>query len=508
MGTALGASVAGVDYQSLHFWREAARLLDGKNIVSEVSFERNPQGYDDLWVLYNSPVKNCGQDIKGEYFQFKWHEKQNGSIGYEDMVSSKFIGTKTTSILSNALKYYREAPTPPNHSLYILVTPWGIKSNDPLNKFVENTDGQILLDALFDGKVKSDAAKIRNYWKSALGITSDSDLRSLLKSFRIRTGGTYEDLRRAVSDGLARYDLKELDPEVSSDPYFGLYTRLLRESRTSFDRENFSLLCKREKLFSENSQDFEFKVGIRSFLKNAEDMADVTDSYLDISEFFEGRYIKKFDDWGKKIIPKIKDFLPEKSQKGQRLGLFLSTHLSITFLCGDVIGLKNVCPISIYQRTQEGTYTWKSDDPYDEETTPSLKLEVLGAGQNKSSSDLVVSISISQEALPFVENYLEDEGLNPHSILDFHMETGPSRAALASGKHAYDVAEKICQTIRKHKAKNRLPKDTVVHVFAAVPNAFMVFLGQLRSSIGIVQLYEFDLEGNKSGSYNPSIRLE
>jgi hypothetical protein len=41
----------------------------------------------------------------------------------------------------------------------------------------------------------------------------------------------------------------------------------------------------------------------------------------------------------------------------------------------------------------------------------------------------------------------------------------------------------------------------------AAPGAFSFFLGQRQTAIGPLTLYEYDFEGNRGGSYQPSLSL-
>ena len=46
-----------------------------------------------------------------------------------------------------------------------------------------------------------------------------------------------------------------------------------------------------------------------------------------------------------------------------------------------------------------------------------------------------------------------------------------------------------------------------LHVFGAVPNGLMFFLGRLAHSLGPIQLYEHDFENNQSSRYRQSLSL-
>ena len=77
---------------------------------------------------------------------------------------------------------------------------------------------------------------------------------------------------------------------------------------------------------------------------------------------------------------------------------------------------------------------------------------------------------------------------------------GPS--AVRGGDHAQCLAEEAMTIIRK---TNETGGTT--HVFAAAPNALMFFLGQYGAALKRVQLYEFDFDGERNGTYCASFCL-
>ena len=48
---------------------------------------------------------------------------------------------------------------------------------------------------------------------------------------------------------------------------------------------------------------------------------------------------------------------------------------------------------------------------------------------------------------------------------------------------------------------------TLNHLFIAAPNGFTFFAGQRAIVLGPTRLYEFDFEGERGGTYRPSLTL-
>jgi hypothetical protein len=73
---------------------------------------------------------------------------------------------------------------------------------------------------------------------------------------------------------------------------------------------------------------------------------------------------------------------------------------------------------------------------------------------------------------------------------------------VGDGAHAFALAQQLAALF---KQRTREERDGALHLFAASPNAFMFFLGQLAHGFGTSVLYEYDFESNALGAYQPSI---
>ena len=81
-------------------------------------------------------------------------------------------------------------------------------------------------------------------------------------------------------------------------------------------------------------------------------------------------------------------------------------------------------------------------------------------------------------------------------LLVVTLTTGPSGASVQCGAHAMKLAEAIVAAIRRE------PRRPMTHFFIAAPNGFTFFLGQHRRAIGPSTVYEWDFEGERSGTYS------
>lgn len=119
-----------------------------------------------------------------------------------------------------------------------------------------------------------------------------------------------------------------------------------------------------------------------------------------------------------------------------------------------------------------------------------------------SGDDVAVVVSVSRDAIAKVKAYV-DGMPTIGTIVDARPAAGVGQSAVADADHAVALADSLAEVIRTNRPKN----GGTTHLFIAAPNALAFFLGQHRGALGKVQLYEFDFEGERGGSYSPSIRL-
>jgi hypothetical protein len=127
---------------------------------------------------------------------------------------------------------------------------------------------------------------------------------------------------------------------------------------------------------------------------------------------------------------------------------------------------------------------------------------VTTSATSGSGDDVAVVVSVSRDALADVKAYVAS--VQPiGTVVEVRPTSGVGQRAVADADHAVALADGLADVIRMHRPKN----GGTTHLFIAAPNALAFFLGQHRGALGKVQLYEFDFEGERGGSYSPSIRL-
>jgi hypothetical protein len=130
---------------------------------------------------------------------------------------------------------------------------------------------------------------------------------------------------------------------------------------------------------------------------------------------------------------------------------------------------------------------------------PTWVEEVRSVSQD--GEEVAVSVSVTRDALADVQAYTAQVP-SVGTLVDLRLEQFGPRSVI-DADHAVALADALAEVIRRRRPK---PSSTT-HLFIAAPNALTFFLGQHRDALGAVQLYEFDFNGTRDGSYSPSLRL-
>lgn len=495
----------GDNYQARIFWEYALHLLDSDSCIVEVSFEADgPKAFDDVIVKYNPPVPRSSDDrITADYHQVKWHVEYGGRFGYQEFIDPAFIGAQTISLLERLKKAVQNTN---NASNFSFVTTYRIKDGDPLGDLVSGNDKSILIEKLFDDTTdKSRMGKVRKLWREHLELSSDQELLSIIKGFRVIEGHkSLEELRNSINLRAKVVGLISCSDANSDFRYDELARQLKIRKLNSFTRDTFRKLCEEESLINGsalNSSD-RLKIAIRSFLGIASDTVDARlENTLLLTAQFRQRYLRDDLNWQKDIRPLIESFLQAAIHKSKRLELILDAHASIAFLCGSILNLKSGVDVSLIQKGRVGNRVWRADDTeIISEVGFQTKTDLLGPGV-----EIAVIISISQNAVIQAKHYISTNLPNIGKVLMFDLPNGPGQSVIASGKHAALLADHVSNTLRSTKALNI---DGLVHIFAACPNSFLFFMGQSAQGVTPCIIYEFDFDRKGNKTYQPSFLID
>lgn len=117
--------------------------------------------------------------------------------------------------------------------------------------------------------------------------------------------------------------------------------------------------------------------------------------------------------------------------------------------------------------------------------------------------DVAVSLSVANDICADVGMYARRALPAVHRIIHLTLPTGVGNQAVLDGSHAHGLANGLASIAKTHRtAQERL---ACLHLFVAAPNALVFFVGQLARSFGACVLYEYDLESNRPGAYEPTL---
>jgi hypothetical protein len=496
---AVGARTQGDDYQARVFWLNACRLLMPNSKVIRVVYE-NPDTlyFDDVAVYYKCDVAiERGEYCKSDHFQVKFHVDHSGRFSYQSLTDPAFLGVKKMSLLQRVQGFVG------SHNdacrLYI-VAPWGIEDDDPLNKLVSCTGGEIRLRKLFSDE--SAMRKVREHWAGHLSVNDDESLKRWIRP--IRMGINYpslENLQSRLNETLFSVGLKTIDDSHHHNPYDDLIRKMQQGEKTSFTKEELIDLCKKEGLWvGQKAQDSE-RIGIRSFVRFAEHMEDETTHLLSLDDLFDERAINDVNAWNDVIPQRLEEFV-KTLKPGISYELRLDAHSSVAFAAGRCLNPKQGMDVGTIQRVLGREALWKP--ALDTQTAPPEAVwKIESRVLHEDSKDVALVLNVSQDAATDVLAFIEKRP-EIHRVVILSVLPGIGSTAIKDANHCLQLAQAVSVILKQRSGTER---EGVLHIFAAAPNGFMFLLGQLSQGFGKTLLYEYDFDSSALGAYEPSIRF-
>ncbi len=497
----VAARIEGDVFQGMFFWLHAARLLRTDSKVALVSIEHDQSaGVDDVSVHYAAPGVNAGgRDCAADYFQVKYHVDQSYEYEASTFCDPSFISSKRS-----LLGRFHDARVKLGdgggwHRLH-LVSNWQWATSDKLGPLLRESEEGALPDRFFTDGHRSDVGKIREAWKGHLGL-SDAEFEDFAR--RLRLGVNFLSkpmLREWLNDRFVAVGLKPIPVDKTQNVYDSLTQQIIMNGTNSFDPQSFRAFCEREDLLVAPPPSGATVIGVRSFMRFAERMEDECASFVCVAGNFEGRHIRSPESWQNTVLPSVASFLRSASPslRADENHLLLECHGSVAFLAGYELDRKSgtrVFPVQKGVRTS----VWK---PGTSTSTTNSAWSTMVSTTSGSGDEVAIAVSVSRDALAEVKAYVEGVP-SIGTLVDARPAFGVGQRAVADADHAVALADGLAEVIRAHRRKD----GGATHLFISAPNALAFFLGQHRGALGKVQLYEFDFEGERGGSYSPSIRL-
>lgn len=502
MTQAVTARRDGDTFQARLFWWHAARLLDPESPIVRVGFETGPKSFDDIWVEYDPTRSACdqyGDPLCREHIQCKWHVTPD-SYGYAHLIDPEFINANARSLLQRA--YDAQVAYAPDGTgvRFKLLTNWQLDRADPLREMIGQRSGAMRLDRLFGSVTdKSKAGAVRKAWRDHLAI-DEQELKILARTLAF---GVATDTLDALRDNLdllfACVGLRRIPASHSAFPYDDVVFQWMAQGRLEFDRSAFRALCAVEGLLGP-AEGGRRVFGIKSFEHPIDRLEERCRKVLDFVPSFDERYIRSDDDWQATLYPALRNFLHSAAQEGPWLRLALDAHVTLAFAAGSVLDVKSGRHIELEQRTT-ARRVWAADDV---DSDPDWATLVVKTEEiDETQSDIAVAVGITHNIDGDVRRYVDFKLSTVGGIIYLKPSSGAGTQSIVCGRHASELAEAAVAAVRKARGN----RTGMIHLFVAAPNAMTFFLGQRQPLLGRVQLYEFDFEGGRGGSYIRALRL-
>lgn len=504
MARQIVARQQGDDYQARWFWLQACALLDDFSDVKRVVHEDDAlKSFDDVAVYYRSGyTNNQGKLLNADFYQVKFHVTSNGALTGESLCDPAFIGATSCSLLQRMKNAHEHCCTTRlNHRLF-LYTPWSLHPDDHLATVHSLSDGSIRWDKLVSGGERSMSGKLRKRWREHLGLHGDAELGRILANVRIKQGPTLDDLARNLNWRLEAKGLKPVEENCLIHPYDELTRKMLANNMNELTARSLLDLCDREGLLvrtptrSANIT----SLGIRSFLRWAEDLKNQTQSMICLSHHFEGRGIINPGDWNTGIPDSLGSFIQQHIARGGSYRLHLDTHSSIAFLAGHFLPEKMGINVEVVQHSGGGISLWNFTNG---QGASSGSWEFVEAACHHGGTEWALAIglthNIKDDVLRYVGESLPSVG---HVVLALPAG-GPSSLSVRDGAHAEELADHLIHHLQSMGSV--IGAENRVHIFSAAPNGFMFCLGRKMQPFPLWTLYEFDFGSGKIGAYSPSI---
>jgi hypothetical protein len=506
MAKQIVARQQGDDYQARWFWLQACALFDESSKVEKVVYEDDTlKSFDDVAVYHHlGYTDEVGMPLHAKFYQVKFHVTSNGALTTELFCDPAFIGATTYSLLQRIKNAHEECSANGIKYRFIVYTPWAVHPDDPLAAIHSLADGSIRLDKLFEGGSRSKNGKIRKIWSEHLGLTRDEDLRSLLANVRIQRGYTLDELGRSLNWRLKANGLKPVPENSLIHLYDELTKKMLQKRMNTLTAESMLQICSREGLLIETptKKPNTVSIGIRSFIRWAEDLQNQTQSMLCLSRYFTERYINNDGDWNSGVYEELKNFVEKNFRRGCSYRLHLDTHLSIAYLTGYFLPEKMGVTIDVIQHSGRGSSVWNYENEDDNHSDGwNIAYDELSSSNAK---EIALAIGLTHDIRQDVIQYVRETLPTVGRVIFALPVGGVSSSSVQNGCHANVLANQLIQCLRKNAVG--LTAENRVHIFLAAPNGFTFSLGRKMQAFPFWTLYEHDFGSGKSGAYSPSIK--
>jgi len=494
----VAAAASGQDYQARYFWIQALRLLEHATSVDEVAFEHSEEPhFDDVVSFYKSEYRERDDVISAECAQLKFHVTGNESITLESFVEPRFMGSATTKPL---IKRLAEAYAARPDGQFKFVTTWSVHPDDGLSKMLRGDDWTLRLDPFFAAGDTTELGRMRKAFRAACGL-DDAMLSSVLSRVQVVSARGLRDIDDRLNDKLRLAGLEPYEGRLANR-YDRIPYAWIRKGPLRWGRETFQHVLRDELGWSglfDVDRAGARRVGVRQFVRFAENLGERVDVMLDLVPHFDDRRPAPNETWNGTILPRLADFVKREieAEPGD-VNLCLAASLPIAFALGASIHPKSPVRLRVEQSGRGGSALWTLQS--DAIVRPHLTY--VEHPTSRDTNDIAVLASLTHSIYNDVKDWLEREDIAVKLIIEAALSQ-IGGASVENGAHCMVLAEQLAARLTPIAGSSG-----TIHLFLATPAAFAVALGRAMHRVPRLQLYEFDFEHAARRAYSSSILLE
>lgn len=500
-GTAAGIAARdqGGDFQARLFWLEALRLLDAHPRLERVGIEQGEyKHFDDIVCFYKNGL---GLDRDVDCHQVKFHVWSDGSITWANLMSPAWLGAKNLSFLQRLLLAHKRHG---GRAYLYFTNPWHPHPDDNIAGMIDRLNGQFAVDKFLDGGPGSANGKVRAALLAHAGPNADV-LFDALSRLRIRVSPSLEEVQQNLNYRLERHHFLPVG-DVRINPYDELARKLIQFGPRVLDATALRDLLDSEGLVlrAESSVTEPWRVGIRSFAKQAVYLEEEMDELLDFVELFDGRDLRPGITWNADVRPRVRDFVShiDDAQRDD-VEFHLHCKISIAYAAGCAVSSKSSTRYSVRQGGPRGAEIWRLSSGAGATTADSWSVEDVKLRED--APDVAVAVTVTNDSGADARTYIERHIPAVGRLLILRPLNGPGRTAVRDGAHAVDLGDTYAAIV--NGARTTDERRRPLHVLAAVPHTVAFAMGRAGNRLGPTQMYEFALERNDPEGYSPSMLL-
>ncbi len=506
VANAIVASSQGKDYQARMFWLQACRLFNPESHVIRVGFELNDRrAFDDVAVFYGPHMRDkWGNALEADHYSVKYHVDQCGELTTRSLIEPDFINAESVSFLQRLRNLQLQLGPAAKRTQLFLASPWRVAPSDPLGKLYDNRTEGLRIDKLRVGATRrSEMGRVRAEWREHLHLATDEELYATLSLLRIDTKyASLAALTDALNMHLTRAGLLPIPAECIATVYDDLPYKLTGVGLQEFTRDEMWDWLKREGLVAPAPAPSTRQVGIRSFMRGAERLAEVATPLACVTHLFDGRRLPSGHLWNEAVMPEVQRLADDIISTSGPHHLHMPAHTSIVFAMGYCLDPKMGADVAPVQPGPGGSAVWTPDRSATRPLDGLINVSTVAI--HDGAPDVAVAIGVTHDVGEDVESFARGYMPTLGRVLRVTPTPSVSPTAVRDATHALHLAQAIAGEIRRRTPKERAG---ILHVFIAAPKAVTFFLGQEARSFGRVILYEYDQEANTPEAYAASISL-